>query len=388
MKILMVHPHDIFSREEPWTVRIRSLALEFVKKGHQVRLVYFPLNARDASKKINWKGIEVFSLSRKLGVGNFFKNILFLRRLAGWADVVHFQKCFYYAALPALIAGLVRGRHIHYDWDDWEIKIYFYSRGQNYLMGMFLWLLERAMPFLADTVSVSSERLRRECLRYGLPSNRIFEGHVGADLERFNPENKGGYIKQRYGINGPLVIYIGQLHGGQYVELFIDAAEKLSKKIPGVTFMIAGGGYRLEDLKKYSDSLGLNGKLLFTEHIPHDEIPSYIAAADICVACFEKNDITECKSPLKIVEYLASGKPIVASNVGEIQRMVGEAGILTEPGDSASLAEGIERLLKDRVLAQELSKKARLQAERKYNWSNTAENLLDAYRSYAHRGSK
>lgn len=379
MKILMVHPHDIFSKEEPWTVRVRSIALEFVKKGHQVKLVYFSLDANNASKSLMWNGIKVYSLSRKLGLGNFFKNIIFLTKLAGWADVVHFQKCFYYAAVPSLIAGFFRRKHIHYDWDDWEIKIYFYSRGQNYLMGMFLWLLERMMPVLADTVSVSSERLKRECLRRGVPEDRIFEGHVGADLERFNPKNNGNRIKEKYGIKGVLVVYVGQLHGGQYVDLFINAASVLSKRIPDARFMIVGGGYRLDELKKYSLSIGLDGRLIFSGYVSHDDVPFYMAAADICVACFEKNDITECKSPLKIVEYLASGKPIVASNVGEIGKMIGEAGVLVEPGDSTSLADGIAKLLRDQELLLVLSKKARYRAETKYNWSDTAESLLKAY---------
>src|SRR3989338_4058307 len=381
MNILMVHPHDIFSEEEPWTIRIRSLALEFVKKGHRVRLVYFPLKNGCSRTPLTWNGIEVFTLSRRLGIGNFFRSIGLVAKLSGWADIVHFQKCFYYAAIPSLIAGLTRKKHLHYDWDDWEIKIYYYSKGQNHLIGMFLRLLEVMMPFLADTVSVSSNRLRKECLRYGLPPKKIFEGHVGADLERFNPQNNGDHIRQRYRVKGPLVMYVGQLHGGQYVELFMEAASMLFQRNPDLSFMIVGGGYRLPELKQYSASLGLNGRLIFTEFIHHDEIPFYIAAADICVACFERNDITEFKSPLKIVEYLASGKPIVASRVGEVEGMIGGAGILTEPGDAMSLADGIEKLLKDRELRKEFSQKARLQAENRHNWSNTADGLLRAYRS-------
>jgi len=379
MRILMIHPHDIFSEKEPWTVRIRSMALEFVKRSHQVKLVYFALDNTEALNLSNWNGVEIFPVSRRLGIGNFLKNIIRVTKLAGWADVVHFQKCFYYAALPSLIAGLIKGRHLHYDWDDWEIKIYYYSRGQNHLVGMFLHLLERMIPFLVDTVSVSSNRLRKECLRYGVPSRRIFEAHVGADLERFNPGNKGNHIRQRFGIDGPLVMYVGQLHGGQYVELFIDAAKQLSQKINSINFIIAGIGSRLEELKRYSASLGMNGRLIFTGYVPHDDVPFYLAAADICVACFEKNDITECKSPLKIVEYLASGRPIVASKVGEVEDMVKDAGILTEPGSASSLASGIERLLEDKGLMEELSSKARSRAENKYNWSDTADSLLRAY---------
>ncbi len=383
MNILMVHPHDIFSKEEPWTIRIKSLALEMLKKGHSVKLVYFPLDSKGAGKRSLWEGIEVFSLSRKLGVANFLKNVVFMVKQAGWGDVVHFQKCFYYAALPAIIGGLVRNRHLHYDWDDWEIKIYFCAERQNHLMGMYLWLMERCMPLLADTVSVSSERLKKECINYGLPEERIYEGHVGGDPERFNPQKDGTRIKERYSKEAPLVLYVGQLHGGQYVELFIRAASELDKKGVKANFMIMGGGYTLPELEKFSKSLGLDGKVIFTGYVAHDEVPLYMSAADICVACFEKNDITECKSPLKIVEYLASGRPIVASDVGEVSNMLdnGRAGILVKAGDSVSLADGIERLLRDDKLMKQLSVRARERAENKYNWTDTAESLLKAYGS-------
>lgn len=86
-----------------------------------------------------------------------------------------------------------------------------------------------------------------------------------------------------------------------------------------------------------------------------------------------------CKSPLKIVEYLASGKAIVASQVGEVSNMIGEAGILTPPGDTRSLADGIIKVLEDYELRRNLGRLARQRAEKEYNWTVTAENLLDAY---------
>jgi glycosyltransferase involved in cell wall biosynthesis len=101
--------------------------------------------------------------------------------------------------------------------------------------------------------------------------------------------------------------------------------------------------------------------------------------ADVCVACFEDNGITRCKSPLKIAEYLASGKAIVASNVGEVEHMLGEAGILVEAGRPEPLAEKIVYLLSRDNLRRELGIKARQQAERVYNWKVSSSTLLHAY---------
>jgi glycosyltransferase involved in cell wall biosynthesis len=143
--------------------------------------------------------------------------------------------------------------------------------------------------------------------------------------------------------------------------------------------MIVGGGYRTEELKKLTYKYNLDGKVIFTGAVPHDLIPQYIAAADICVACFEENEVTLCKSPLKIVEYLASGKAIVASNVGEVSNMIKDAGILCPPGDVQSLVAGIIKLLQDNNLRRNLERLARQRAENKYNWTVTVDNLLNAY---------
>ncbi|MBU1888240.1 MAG: glycosyltransferase, partial [Candidatus Omnitrophica bacterium] len=206
------------------------------------------------------------------------------------------------------------------------------------------------------------------------------DAHVGADIVRFNPDVSGEAIRDKYNITKPLILYLGQLHGGQYVEAFIKTASRLvNEHRKDLTFMIAGDGYQAGELKKMSRRLNLNGKLIFTGAIPHELVPQYIAAADVCLACFEENEVTLCKSPLKVVEYLASGRAIVASDVGEVPRMLDGAGILTPPGDVNSLADGILKILQNPSLKNNLERLARERAEKEYNWTVTATNLLGAY---------
>lgn len=383
MNILMVHPHDIYSSEEPWTVRIVYIARELVKKGHSVKLVYFPLVWNKQEPLKLQKSLLAIPLCRKLGPHNLISNILKLYRMAKWADVVHFQKCFYHAAVPAIIAALLRKKPLHYDWDDWELKIYEVSTQSGILRNLiwnFLNILESIIPKIVDTVSCASQRLKIKCGNLGVDKSRIFDAHVGADIERFHPDISGKLIRQKYAIEKPLVLYLGQLHGGQYVELFIETASKLINDYrKDISFMIVGDGYMAEELKKYAHNLNLDGRVFFTGAVAHDLVPQYIAAADVCVACFKENEVTLCKSPLKIVEYMASGKAIVASRVGEVSNMIAEAGILTPPGDACYLAGGIVKLIEDDVLKKSLERLARQRAEKEYNWTVTADNLLDAY---------
>lgn len=375
----MVHPHDLFSKKEPWTTRIRNIAAEFRKRNHQVKIAYFPLEYKVHRQRFTLEDIEFIPLNRQVGIRPLLRNIKFFISESKWADIIHFQKCFYHVAIPVLISAFLNNKPVHYDWDDWEIKIFHYSARQPWLVGMFLATLEKLLPRLCDTVSVSSMRLKEECLDCGVNQERIFMAPVGADLNLFHPAVSGVRIREHYNIEGPLVVYLGQLHGGQYAELFIRSAKIILNQIPEVSFMVIGGGYRLQELKKLASDLDLNKHLVFTGYIAHKNASLYLAAADIAVACFEDNDITRCKSPLKIVEYLSCGKPIVASDVGEVKRMLGGAGILTLPGDSDDLARGVLKLLEDEPLRQRLSSKARQRAEEIYNWDNTSENLLKAY---------
>jgi len=378
----MVHPHDIFSSVEPWTRRIRSFAGELAKKGHQVRLVYFPL-AKDDTEPRTLDDYEVIPFRRSPSPVVFMKNILRLSNLALWAEVVHFQKAHYYASVPTVIAAYIKGKPLHYDWDDWEEMIWYESCGKKsqhfFTIGYSFRILERTLPVLADTVSVASQHLRDLALRFGVKKENIYSAPVGAELEIFNPGIDGSRIKKEYNLKSPLVLYVGQLHGAQYIDLFIKAANIVLHKKPEVTFMIVGEGFMERQLKNLTIELGIEDKIIFTGSVTHHKIPEYIAAADVCVAPFKDTPVTRCKSPLKIVEYMASGKAIVASNVGEVRRMLGGVGILTPPGDFHAIAEGVLRLLRDDKLRGNLGRFARKRAEEKYNWKMSADNLLTAY---------
>ena len=379
----MIHPHDIFSPNEPWTIRIVSLAREFRDQGHKVKLAYCPLDIRERKNNIDLERIEVITLSRKAGLRTLFYNIKKIKEGSDWADIIHFQKCFHYVSIPALFCGWFFNKPLHYDWDDWEEKIWYHSNKKSIhtlIFGNFIRLLERSIPRLVDTISVSSHKLEKLCIRFGVENNRILKTPVGADLRRFGPHISGESIRRKYNLQQKItILYLGQLHGGQYVKMFIEAANIVLHKRSDAIFLIVGQGYMADQLKDLVIRYGIEDRVIFVGSIPPDLIPHYIGASDICIAPFEENEVTICKSPLKIVEYLASGKPIVASLVGEVRNMVGGVGLLAEPGDYRALAEATLSLFDNQQLRQEMGFRARQRAEQRYNWQNTADNLLKAY---------
>lgn len=380
MKILMIHPHDIYSDLEPWTVRITSLAREFVNLGHQVKLVYHLLNAAELGSAALRQAFpfETIPLNRHQTTG--INKIRIITELAGWADIIHFQKCFSWAAIPAVIAGYKTRKPLHYDWDDWEYAIYQYNPPDEKI-GRFLNTMERQLPKVVDTVSVATDFLKKMCLKLGVREDKICEAHVGADLKLFSPQVDGSEIRTIHNLKKNVVLYAGQLSGAQYSELFLQAARIILDRNDDVNFLVVGGGDRFGEIKDLAEKLNITDNVIFTGPVPHEKIPLYMAAADVAVACFEDTDQVRCKSPLKIAEYMASGKAIVASNIGEVPRMLGGSGILTKPGDFGALADGIGDLIRNRSVREELGKKARRRAEDEYNWAVTASNLIHIYES-------
>ncbi|MBI1975958.1 MAG: glycosyltransferase family 4 protein [Candidatus Omnitrophica bacterium] len=381
MRVLFVHPHDVCSSLEPWTIRILQLAANLRRMGHEATLAYFPRTDNAGPRPRSWQDVPLVELDRRTGPVSFLRNTLQLIRLAGRTDILHLQKCFHWAAVPALIAGSIRRKPIHYDWDDWEEKIYLESaKPPSGGIAGWLRLLERWIPQLAGTVTVASERLRQEAISLGVPESRIGWVPVGADPEVFHPGVDAEIPRRKWGLNGKTVLYLGQLHGGQYVDLLLEAAFFVGQEIPDARFLIVGEGYQRSKLQEKAKQWGLPN-VQFCGGVPHQEIPSYIAGADVCVAPFEETEVTLCKSPLKIAEYLAGGKAIVASRVGEVGRMIEEAGVLVPPGNAMELARGIVVLLQSPEKRERLGQLARQRSLQHLSWRHSAERLFEAYQT-------
>ena len=391
MKILMLHPHDI--EYDPWTIRIIKLAQSLKSMGHEVTVAYLESIWRKLPDKIQLRDVpdDGIPYIRLLPRGrHMWKNFLTIKKLAESADIIHFQKCFASTALPALWIASILDKPVHYDWDDYEEEI-LKTINDGHIGRAFrseVALFERFLPSIVDGLSTASDAIRDLAVQRGFPAELIVKTPVGADLVQFHPDNDGTLLRSdsRYNIgNFPMVLYLGQLEGAAYVETFLQAAIKVRKSIPGAKFVVVGGGILLKKLKKYAAKLNLDEEVIFTGYIPSNEVPKFVAAADVAVACLDDYPNTRCKSPLKIAEYMAAGKAIVASKVGEVSWMLQGSGIIVPPGEPEPLAIGIKTFLNNPEIAKELGAQARRRAEKYFNWHWSAEQLVIAYQKTLER---
>jgi glycosyltransferase involved in cell wall biosynthesis len=219
----------------------------------------------------------------------------------------------------------------------------------------------------ADRVIAVSGAVRAHVVSSGVDPERVVVVHNGADLSAFE-NSSGAGVRARHGLGEHLVVgFSGSLKPWHGVDALVEAFALLPA---GSRLLIVGDGPQREELGGLVAERGLTARAIFTGAVPHAEVPDHLAAMDIAVAPYSDQEDFYF-SPLKLVEYLAAGLPVVATDQGDIREIVGEAGILVPPDDREALAAALQRLAADRELRLTLSAAARERAQGR-DWAAVA----------------
>jgi D-inositol-3-phosphate glycosyltransferase len=199
------------------------------------------------------------------------------------------------------------------------------------------------------------------------------------DLEAFQPLNKP-MARQVVGLRqrAPLIFYAGRIEPFKGLDLLVQAAAMLDER-DDLTVLIAGGDYKDPEVRRLFEmagSLGLEKAIRFLGTIPHEQIPLYYAAADICVVPSYHESFG-----LAALEAMACATPVVATNVGGLQSLVvdGETGYLVGSHCPAPFSDSLDVLLLNRPLRDAMGKAARARAE-EFSWFSVAAQMHTLYR--------
>jgi len=202
----------------------------------------------------------------------------------------------------------------------------------------------------------------------------------GVDNKRFNPKRDGSQVKARYNLEeSKVILFVGALtrwHRYKGVDILIKAFMEIQRQLNDARLLIVGDG----DLKPEYRSLSspIEHKVIFAGNIDDDELPSYYAASDLLV--LPSVDRSEGFG-LTLLEANATGKPVVASNVGGILSVVtdGVNGLLVPPCDEKTLAKTVINLLRDEDRLLEMGRNGRRIAEG-HDWKQIAKRTEELYR--------
>lgn len=187
------------------------------------------------------------------------------------------------------------------------------------------------------TIAVSAA-LKADMVALGMREDSILVHYTGVDLARFQPVDRAA-AKAALGISGPLLLTVGYLIERKGQRIAIDAAAR----IPGATLLIAGQGPARPELEAQIASLGVGDRVRLLGSLPHGDLPALFAAADIMVLPTASEGLANVW-----VEALASGTPVVTSDVGGAVEVIrGPAAGRLVPRDADAVAAAIRAILAD-----------------------------------------
>ncbi len=221
---------------------------------------------------------------------------------------------------------------------------------------------------------------------------RILEKHTekpiyvvpnGVDTSFFKPDLESD-IRVRYGISDDeiLITFVGAFREWHGVQDIVTIADKIHRE--DVKFMLVGSGPLYNEInEKCKDKKNI----ILTGPQKHGDMPKFLAASDILIAPFNTSRFKGLEkfgfwwSPVKLFEYMASGRAIVSYNFKEVRNIIKDGGVLAEPGKLDDFVEKLLIVIENKMLRDELGSKARKIAELQYNWFKRANEIIKVYES-------
>ncbi|MDY7078876.1 MAG: glycosyltransferase family 4 protein [Chloroflexota bacterium] len=401
MRIVMIGP---FGMQPRGTMGVRALpmAKALAARGHTMILLLPPWqNLEDSGRCWEENGVRVENISLPPRIPLLFHALtafrLARRALAFCPDVVHLFKPKAYSGLTHwLLARLPRPRRprLVVDTDDWEgpggwNEIGGYTPAQR---RFFAWQ-ERWGLTHADAVTVASRTLESLVWALGVPRERVF--YVPNGVEQ---EERGK--KQEARILHPASCILLYTRFFEFpVSRVIEVLQRIRERIPEARLLVVGKGLFGEEEELFR--LAVQSGLTATNHasrltfdasrftddiaycgwVPPDTLPTYFAQANVAIYPFDDTLVNRAKCAVKLQDLLAAGVPVVAEAVGQNREFIchGETGWLVEPGDVASFADAVVRLLGDVQLRTRLGHAAAQDMRERFEWARLVEEVERAY---------
>lgn len=245
--------------------------------------------------------------------------------------------------------------------------------------------MERVAFEQAERLVLISKPLIETIGSLGGDKERMVVNPNGVDVSRFNPLERGETLRAKFGFDENSVVcgFVGTFHKWHGVLFLADLIPKLLPEHPTLRFLFVGDGDHRPQAEAILQRAGASDCVHFTGLVAPNEISSLLGACDILLSPhlpFEDKDRTEFfGSPTKLFEYLASGRAIIASRLGQIGEVIetNKTGILVEPGNEQEFSQAINRLVSDKELRIRLGIEARKSAENNFTWQANVRRALD-----------
>jgi glycosyltransferase involved in cell wall biosynthesis len=367
------------------SVKIWDLANNLHSIGHEVFLFLPKYNFK--TSKLAFKVIEVpfldFPIVRLLSFNLILLFMLLIKFFIKRPDVVYVRRMT--SVIPLLYAKIFKKAFFYEVNDDPYNSQYHQGSKTKFLIKSFLStkIDEVNLRFCDRTFIISQNLLKKICdLNPFMQVKKMIVTHSGANTQLFKPKKKlECRVILKLALSNKYIGFVGTLLKHQGLDNLIKAAPQVLSQEPLCKFVLIGEGPMK---KKWIDKVereGLSNSFLFPGQVKYEKVAVWLGAMDICVAPFLKE--AGLRSPVKLFDYMACGRPVVASKISGSTDIFENSGAvkLIKPEDPAILADTILDLLVDENKAQQIGKKGREIVVAQYDRKILAKKISDVAKS-------
>ena len=232
----------------------------------------------------------------------------------------------------------------------------------------------------ADRVVVIAHAMRAEVVRRGVDANRIAVVGNGVDTDRFRPVPRHRGLVDRLGLDGGFVLgFIGSFYHYEGLRFLMEAFPALKRRLPEARLLLVGGGAEEARLRSMAETAG--DGVIFAGQVPYDQIHDYYSVIDVFVCPRRRMRLTELVTPLKPLEAMAMGCPVLASDVGGLAELIqpDSTGILFPAESADALVEAATRLGRSPQMRERLGREARTRMVAERGWRHVVSGYLPVY---------
>jgi len=241
----------------------------------------------------------------------------------------------------------------------------------------FTFALEKWVYRKVDRILTLSSKLSEYVMKMGAESRKVELLLFGVDMDKFNPEVDTKELGERLGIdeNDRVIVFIGTLFEFSGLDTYLEQFSLVLKEIPDAKLVIVGGGPLYKKLQSLVVDLGLTRRVVLTGFQHFDLMPQYINLADVCINPFIVNSTTRDIIPGKTIQYLACGKPVLATALPGMTAQIQGPSQGVVYADINEFAENTVRLLKDTSMARAIGENGYRYARNEHDEKRIARRL-------------
>ena len=383
LRILVIAPTPFFA-DRGCHVRILEQAHALITRGHKVTICTYH-HGNDV------EGVEIRRSLRipwytKLSAGpslhKFYVDLLLLvsvvrSGLKSRPDIIHahlhegvligkLASIFFRVPVVADLQGSLSG----------ELAQHHFVKENGLIYNLFRWL-EQILVKLPEVVLVSSTKLLPGLIDGEKDkTSKVVVIRDGVDTECFTPIKDVQQVRENLGVptRRSVIGYLGVLTHYQGISVLLTAIPHVLNVKQDIHFLIMGYP-NVEDYQRQAKELGVDGHVTFTGRVDYNDAPTYLGACDVAVS----PKLLSSEANGKLLNYMALGIPVIASDTPVNRDILGENGIFFQVGDPFELAKAITTTLSNPDHAENLGRGLRNRAIKEYSWKVIGDQIVETY---------